>query len=192
MGCLLLSMHFGGAVGAVFGAPGTGDVAGAAERAARMSLGWKTPLFQLQLCRENRVAEIFADECVGDGLWADAVFSIIQKEAVAVRVVAAELDQPLDVARLFILQRTFPAVLSHVQSKFLGSLLSFFLPSHFATDILLRTVTKASQTQKRHQLFKASAFWSIQGIKLSDCSNYLSVNRTYDRKIENRVTFSIS
>ena len=44
---------------------------------------------------------VFADERVGDGLWTGTAFSIIQKEAVAIDIVAAELDQSPDTVCLF-------------------------------------------------------------------------------------------
>lgn len=39
------------------------------------------------------MAKVFANERVSDGLWTSAAFAVIQQEAVAIYIVAAELDQ---------------------------------------------------------------------------------------------------
>jgi len=47
------------------------------------------------------MAKIFADERVCDGLRTGTAFAVIQQEAVAIDIVAAELDQSPDAASLF-------------------------------------------------------------------------------------------
>ena len=94
-------MHFGSTVWAVFGTPRTGDKASAADFASAHIFRIEDVFFQLQICREDCAAKVFADECVGDRLWTSAAFAVIQKEAIAVNIVAAKLDQSPDTASLF-------------------------------------------------------------------------------------------
>ena len=82
-------MYFGSAIRAVFGASRTGDVADTADYASAHIFRIENVFFQLLFCREDCTAKVFADECVGDGLWTGTAFSVIQQEAVAVNIVAA-------------------------------------------------------------------------------------------------------
>ena len=100
VGGLLFTMHFGSTVRAVFGVSRTGDVAGTADCASAHIFRIEDVFFQLRLCRKNCAAKVFADECVSNGLRTGTDFSVIQQEAVAVNIVAAELDQPPDAAGL--------------------------------------------------------------------------------------------
>ena len=93
-------MHFGSAIRAVFGASRAGDVAGTADCASAHIFRIENVFFQLLFCREDCAAKVFADERVRDRLRTDTAFSVIQQKAVTVNVVAAELDQPPDTARL--------------------------------------------------------------------------------------------
>ena len=101
VGGLLLAMYFGSAIRAVFGASRTGDAEGTADCASAHILRIEDVFFQLRLCRKNCAAKVFADERVGDGLRTGTAFAVIQQEAVTIYIVAAELDQTPDAARLF-------------------------------------------------------------------------------------------
>lgn len=68
----------------------------AADLTAVQRLRVEDGLLQLRLLRQHGMAEPAADQAVGDGLWAGA----IQRQAVAVCVVAAALDQLAHAAEL--------------------------------------------------------------------------------------------
>ena len=87
-------MHFGSAIRAVFGASRAGDVAGTADCASAHIFRIENVFFQLRLRRQDCAAKVFTDKCVSNGLRTGTAFAVIQQEAVAVNIVAAELDQP--------------------------------------------------------------------------------------------------
>ena len=93
-------MYFSSTVRAVFRASRTGDKASAADFAPAHIFRVEDVFFQFRFRRKDSAAKVFADECVGDGLWTGTAFSVIQQEAVTVNIVAAEFDQSPDAAGL--------------------------------------------------------------------------------------------
>ena len=92
---VLLSALLLGAGGAIFGAVGGRIDRFAADGAA---LSWPFPHYigqQLMVGGKYRVSEPVAQQRVGNTLYADARLSIIQREAVAVIVITAELPNEL-------------------------------------------------------------------------------------------------
>ena len=89
-------MDFGRAFAAVFRPTRVGEEVLAADLTAVQRLRVEDGLLQLRLLRQHGMAEPAADQAVGDGLWAGA----IQRQAVAVCVVAAALDQLAHAAEL--------------------------------------------------------------------------------------------
>ena len=87
-------MYFGSAIRAVFGASRTGDVTCTADFASAHIFRIEYVFFQLRLRRQDCAAKVFTDKCVSNGLRTGTAFAVIQQEAVAVNIVAAELDQP--------------------------------------------------------------------------------------------------
>lgn len=94
--CFLLPVDFGRAFAAVFRPTRVGEEVLAADLTAVQRLRVEDGLLQLRLLRQHGMAEPAADQAVGDGLWAGA----IQRQAVAVCVVAAALDQLAHAANL--------------------------------------------------------------------------------------------
>ena len=103
--CLLLAVNDSGTVGAIFPPVGAWHEPRPAPTAAFAVPLIEQRCFQFPVQRQDCGLEIFADQRSGNALNADAWFpAVIQQQAVPGIVVAALMHQPLDCAKLLIIQ----------------------------------------------------------------------------------------
>ena len=90
----LCPLHANGTFRAVFRPVGFRHIVAAAEDAFLPVCPVEQGGAQASVQRQDGGAEPFADQRVGDTLWADTFFAIIQQQAVSAIVVAAAMYQP--------------------------------------------------------------------------------------------------
>ena len=134
-------MYFGSTVRAVFGASRTGDKASAADFAPAHIFRIENVFFQLRLRRQDCATKVFTDKCVSNGLRTGTAFAIVQQEAVAIDVVATELNKSPDAACLFWCE----AEQFSVRPSFNG----FHLPDLITSATLFPSLHYAGYSQNR-------------------------------------------
>lgn len=95
--------------------------------------------FQFTIQRKNRSPKIFTDQRLGNALSADAGFpAVVQQEAVAVNIVAALMYQPLNNAKLLVVQMRYCVFQLFFLSQILGE----------------KRVVRLTQTTLRHKVIQ--------------------------------------